>query len=177
MIEVLIAYASRERPGEPAHSGSLARAFTDCTEKKTRRWRVRHNCLYHFMWFRYLLHMRAGKDQASLHIQAVSPEPSLIALKRRHVDEGSGIIVYTISCDRGTYCICEQGKTRRACTFRQSLPEPSLIALKRRHVDEGSGIIVYTISCDLGTYCICEQGKTRRACTFAQSCLSVRWLH
>ena len=54
--------------------------------------------------------MRAGKDQASLHIQAVSPEPSLIALKRRHVDEGSGIIVYTISCDLGTYCICEQGR-------------------------------------------------------------------
>ena len=77
--------------------------------------------------------MRAGKDQASLHIQAVSPEPSLIALKRRHVDEGSGIIVYTISrdfvsaiivytisCDLGTYCICEQGKTRRVCTFAQS---------------------------------------------------------
>ena len=46
--------------------------------------------------------MRAGKDQASLHFQAVSPEPSLIALKRRHEDEGSGIIVYTISCDLGT---------------------------------------------------------------------------
>ena len=29
--------ASRERPGEPAHSGSLARAFTGCTKKKTRR--------------------------------------------------------------------------------------------------------------------------------------------
>ena len=34
--------------------------------------------------------MGAGKDQASLHIRAVSPEPLLIALKRRDVDAGTG---------------------------------------------------------------------------------------
>ena len=68
----------------------------------------------------YLSHMQIANDLVRLHICTVSPEPSLIALKRRHVDEGSGIIVYSISCDLGTYCICEQGKTRRACTFRQS---------------------------------------------------------
>ena len=32
--------------------------------------------------------MRAGKDQASLHIQAVSPEPSLIALKEDTLMKG-----------------------------------------------------------------------------------------
>ena len=35
-------------------------------------------------------HMRAANDLARLHICAVSPEPSLIALKRRDVNEGSG---------------------------------------------------------------------------------------
>ena len=75
--------------------------------------------------------MRAGKDQASLHIQAVSPEPSLIALKRRRVDEGSGIIVYTISCDLGTYCIWQAGKDQASLHIRTVLPERSLIALKR----------------------------------------------
>ena len=39
--------------------------------------------------------MRAVKDQASLHICRVSPEPSLIALERRDIDEGFGQIVYT----------------------------------------------------------------------------------
>ena len=34
MIYVLIAYASSERPGEPAHLHGLARAFADCTRKK-----------------------------------------------------------------------------------------------------------------------------------------------
>ena len=39
--------------------------------------------------------MRAVKDQASLHICTVSPEPSLIALERRDIDEGFDRIVYT----------------------------------------------------------------------------------
>ena len=34
--------------------------------------------------------MRAANDLARLHICAVSPEPSLKALKRRDVNEGSG---------------------------------------------------------------------------------------
>ena len=64
--------------------------------------------------------MRAAKDQASMRICTVSPEPLLIALKRRDVDEGSGQNVYTSSRDLGTYRIFEQRKTRRACTFAQS---------------------------------------------------------
>ena len=58
--------------------------------------------------------MRAVKDNARLHICAVSPEPWLIALKRRDVNKVSGQIVNTSSCDLGTYRICEQQKTRRA---------------------------------------------------------------
>ena len=45
---------------------------------------------------------------------------SAFALKRRDANEVSGQIVYTSSCDLGTYHICEQQKTRRACTFAQS---------------------------------------------------------
>ena len=59
-------------------------------------------------------------DLARLHICVVSPEPWLIALKRMGVNEGSGQIVYTNSYDLGTYRICEQRRTRRACTFAQS---------------------------------------------------------
>ena len=76
--------------------------------------------------------MRAANDLARLHICAISPEPSLIALQRRDVSEGSGHF-YTSSCDLGTYPICEQRKTRRASTVS---PEPSLIALERRDIDE-----------------------------------------
>ena len=97
--------------------------------------------------------MRAANDQASLCISAVSPEPSLIALKRRDVDESSGQNVYTSSCDLGTYRICEQQMIRRACTLCTVSPEPLLIALKRRDVDEGSGQIVYASSFDLRFYC------------------------
>ena len=43
-----------------------------------------------------LSHMRAANDQASLHIHIVSPELSLIALKRRDVDEGSCQIVIPV---------------------------------------------------------------------------------
>ena len=81
--------------------------------------------------------MRAANDQASLCISAVSPEPSLIALKRRDVDESSGQIVYTSSCDLGTYRKCEQQMIKRACKFCTVSPEPLLIALKRWDVDEG----------------------------------------
>ena len=63
---------------------------------------LRSNCPYQFMWFRYLSHIRAEKDQASMHIRTVSPEPLLIALKRRDADEGSGQIGHTSSCDLGT---------------------------------------------------------------------------
>ena len=35
-------------------------------------------------------HMRPANDLARLHICAVSPEPWLIALKRRDVNDGSG---------------------------------------------------------------------------------------
>ena len=40
--------------------------------------------------------MRAANDHASLHIHIVSPEPSLIAFKRRDVDEGLGQIVLPV---------------------------------------------------------------------------------
>ena len=92
--------------------------------------------------------MRAANDQASLHIHIVSQEPSLIALKRRDVDERSGQIVYTSLCDLGTYRICEQQMIRRACTSCTVSSEPSLIVLERRDVDEGLGQIVYISSCD-----------------------------
>ena len=72
------------------------------------------------MLFSYLSHKRASKDQASMQIRIVSLGPSLIALKRRNVDEGSGQVVYTSSCDLVTYRICEQRKTKQACTFAQS---------------------------------------------------------
>ena len=52
-------------------------------------------------------HMRAANDLARLHC-AVSPEPSLIALKRRDVYQGSGQTFFTSSCDLGTYRIFEQ---------------------------------------------------------------------
>ena len=69
---------------------------------------------------KYHIIMRASNDLARLHICAVLPEPWLIVLKRRVVNKGSGQIVYTSSCDLGTYRICEQRKTRRACTIAQS---------------------------------------------------------
>ena len=76
--------------------------------------------------------MRAANDQANLHIHIVSPEPSLIALKRKDVDEGSGQVVYTSPCDLGFYRICEQQMIRRACIFCTVSSEPSMIALKRK---------------------------------------------
>ena len=49
--------------------------------------------------------MRAANDLARLHICTVAPEPLLITLKRRGVNEGPGQIVYTCtsSCGLGTY--------------------------------------------------------------------------
>ena len=44
-------------------------------------------------------HMRAANDLARLHLCAMSPEPSLMALKRRDVNEGSGQFFCTSSCD------------------------------------------------------------------------------
>ena len=85
-----IAYASSEWSGEAAHLHSLARAFADSAEMKAVN---EVQIVYQLMWFRYLSHMRAAKDQASLHIRTVSPETSLIALKRRDIDEGSVQIV------------------------------------------------------------------------------------
>ena len=41
--------------------------------------------------------MRVAKDLARLHIYAVSPEPWLVALKRRDGNEGASQIVYTSS--------------------------------------------------------------------------------
>ena len=88
-----ITYASSELSGEAAHLRSLARAFAIHTKNKGCRWRLRPNFTGQIMWFRYLSHMRAAKQQASLHIRTVSPEHLLIALKRRNIDEGSGQIV------------------------------------------------------------------------------------
>ena len=73
-----------------------------CIKKKGCRWMLRPNCSYQFMWFSFLSHIWAVKDQASMHIRTVSPEPLLIALKRRDVDECSGQIGHTSSCDLGT---------------------------------------------------------------------------
>ena len=64
--------------------------------------------------------MWAAKDQTSLHIGAVSPVLSLIAIKRRDVEDGSDQIIYTSSCDVDTCRKCEQTMIRRACTFEQS---------------------------------------------------------
>ena len=80
--EPYITYASSEWSGEAAYLCSLARAFADC------------KLFIPVMWFRYLSHKRAAKDQARMHICTVSLELSLIALKRKDVDEGSGQIVY-----------------------------------------------------------------------------------
>ena len=45
----------------------------------------------------YLSHMRATKGQMSLHMLAVSPQPLLLALKKRSdVDEGSGPILFLL---------------------------------------------------------------------------------
>ena len=78
--------------------------------------------------------MRAAKDQASLHIHTVSPEPSLIALERRNIDEGSGIIVYTVM--RFSYFLQIQTSNDQACLYirtvsRQSR-EPLQIRLKKK---------------------------------------------
>ena len=54
------------------------------------------------------INLRAANDLARLHFSAVWPEPSLIALKRRDVDEGSCQIVYASSRKFGTNRICEQ---------------------------------------------------------------------
>ena len=79
------------------------------------------------MWFRFLSHKGAAKDQASMHIRKVSLEPTLIALKRRDVDEGSGQIVYT------SYVIkVLTGKDQASMHICTVSLEPSLIALKRR---------------------------------------------
>ena len=69
-----ITYFSSEWSGETAHLHSLAWALADCTKKKGCKWRLGQNCLYQFMWFGYLSHIRAAKDQASLHIRTVSPD-------------------------------------------------------------------------------------------------------
>ena len=69
-----VTYTSSEWSDEAAHLRSLARALADCTKKKECKWRLMLNSLYQFMWFRYLSHMRAAKDQASLHIRTVSPD-------------------------------------------------------------------------------------------------------
>ena len=100
--------------------------------------------------------MRAANDQASLHILHSLARAFAGCTKKMAVDEGSGQIVYTSSCDLGFYRICEQQMIRRVCTSCTVSPEPSLIALQRWDVDEGSGQIVYTSSCDLGIYRICE---------------------
>ena len=61
---------SSKRSGESAH---LAQSRTEPSLIALQRWDVDEgsgspNCLYQFMWFRYLWHMRAANDQASLHI-------------------------------------------------------------------------------------------------------------
>ena len=50
-----------------------------------------------FMILLYLLHMRAVKAKMSLHICAVTPQPLLLALKKRDVDEGSGQTLWASS--------------------------------------------------------------------------------
>ena len=81
--EKYITYASSEWSGEAAYFAQ---------SRQSLRWLQIVKKLV--MWFRYLSHKRAAKDQASMHICTVSLEPSLIAIKRKDVDEGSGHIVY-----------------------------------------------------------------------------------
>ena len=65
--------------------------------------------------------MRAGIDQASMHIRTVSSEPSLIALERRNIDEGSGQIIYTSYVIMVLFAYSSsEWSGRRACTFAQS---------------------------------------------------------
>ena len=104
-------------------------------KKKGCKWRLRRN-VYHLMWFRYLSHMRAAKDQASLHIHTVSPQTSLIALERRYIDEGSGIIVFTVM--RFRYFSHIRASNDQVW-FRTVWQGPLQITLKRRDVDEGLG--------------------------------------
>ena len=86
--------------------------------------------------------MRAADDLARLHIHTVSPEPSLIALKRRNIGEGTGQIVhYRFMWFRYLLHIWAV-KDQASMHIRTVSPEPLLIALKRRDVDEGSGQIV-----------------------------------
>ena len=76
-------------------------------------------------------------------------------------------------CDLGTYPICEQRKTRRACTLAQSRQSLRWLHWKKGYRWRLRPNCLYQL-CDLGTYMymyrIFEQQKTRRACTFAQSC-------
>ena len=50
-----------------------------------------------FMILLYLSHMRAAKAKMSLHICAVTPQPLLLSLKKRDVDEGSGPTLWASS--------------------------------------------------------------------------------
>ena len=73
--------------------------------------------------------MRAAKDQASLHIHTVSPETSLIALERRDIDEGSGIIIYTVM--RFSYFLQIQTSNDQACLYIRTVSsQPLLLELK-----------------------------------------------
>ena len=89
-------------------------------------------------------HMRGANDLAKLHICAVSPEPSLIALKRRDVNEGSGPIFYHLMWFRYLSHM-RAAKDQASLHIHTVSPETSLIALERRDIDEGSGIFVYTV--------------------------------
>ena len=115
----------------------IADANSEYIKMKGCRWRLRLKFMDQFM---KISHMRAANDLARLHICAVSPEPSLIALKRRDVNEGSGRLFLWFMYLSHMRAVKDQASLH-ICTVS---PEPSLIALERRDIDEGFGQIVYT---------------------------------
>ena len=72
----------------------IAYANSESLKNKGCRWRLRLNFRPSSL---KISHMRVANDLARLHICAVSPEPRLVALKRRDVNEGLGQIVDTSS--------------------------------------------------------------------------------
>ena len=108
---------SSERPYEPAHWSSLALAFANCT--KTRDVNVESGQVVYTssrdLGTHHIFEQR--KTLRACTLAQSPPEPSLIAIKGRVVDDGSDQIMYTSSCDVGTCRKCEQSMIRRACTF------------------------------------------------------------
>ena len=81
VILLLIAYLSSERPSEHAHSHSLARAFADALKRRDVdecSGQIVRTSSCDTVTYRIFEQFWAVKDQASMHIRTVSPEPLLM---------------------------------------------------------------------------------------------------